>query len=477
MSSWPAPRIMLLIVLLAFAAGTVVAVATDPGAADPAPARATRDRPGLVAIARPITPYAAGSPATGRMELRARIGKDAVGVLYHRFQRRQRGRLVRYVCFEVGPERALRRYRIADGGSCSPVDGPLAGGEPWAIAVSSAVNGPVIFSGVLTRRVRRLTVAGPGGTFVVPRSAHGAFAVAYGSRATGRMVLTATLTDGATRYYRSAVPPGLSHPGATITEDPGGLPDWSTAAYERRSGGHRGHTCLQVTQSTDLRRKDPRARGGSFLPPACGDLRRHPVFARTVALGPSRERSQFSPGGFAPRRTIVAGAVARGVQEVALLGPSGRRVLPLADAGRAFLAVLPARVTPAALTLEVTLADGRVARYLSPVALNGATSGRPTPTLAGRGVTLLRSPPGARRVVLRATLTHPAKRFEITFLGREAVMRRTGGPDSAPAYTGVYDGTRGVRGVRRGLRSIMGFSVLICGPANCAVRHDRAGLK
>ena len=41
-------------------------------------------------------------------------------------------------------------------------------------------------------------------------------------------------------------------------------------------------------------------------------------------------------------------------------------------------------------------------------------------------------------------------------------MRRTGGPDSNPAYHGIYDGTRGAqRPLSRGRR--YPFSVLLCG--------------
>ncbi len=199
---------------------------------------------------------------------------------------------------------------------------------------------------------------------------------------------------------------------------------------------------------------------GNFLAPACGDLSRHAVFARTVQLKPSKHPSTFGPLGSAPRRTILAGAVNDTVKSVSVISPAGRRELPLADAGRAFLAVFPATVKPADLTLEITLDDGEVRRFTNPVSVNHATNNNARPRLHGT-IGLREQPPASRRVVLTARLTAPAKRFEIGFLGREVRMRRTSGPSNHPLYTGIYDGTRGAqRPIIRGRRYHV--STLLC---------------
>ncbi|MDP2710711.1 MAG: hypothetical protein Q8O56_05795 [Solirubrobacteraceae bacterium] len=470
-----AAPILVLLAMLALAGGVVVAVATShDDEADPAPPAATRDVAGVVSVGRPIAPYRAGEPPTGQIELRVRDPEGGAphAVLFHRHEDVRRGRTVRYRCFEVGPERAIRRYPVGDGGTCSPV-GTGAASPPWSISITESIAGPMMLHGSADARVKRLTVAGPGGTFIVPRSRSGAFAVAYGGRARGRAVLTATLADGSKRFFRSRIPSSRRPDGAAVAADPGGLPAWFTSAAERTEGARRGQTCLQVAQELNLREPTPGRRGGSVLAPSCGDLSRHPVFARTVRLAPSSQPATFGPGRFAARRTIVAGAAAQSVRGVAIVSPAGRHELPIAPAGRAFLAVLPATTRPADLTLEVTTADGRVQRFADPVAVNRATTANPPPRLRG-GVRLRLD--GARRVVLSARLTGPvSKRLEITFRGREVRMRRAGGPAGAPLYTGVYDGDRGSR------RPIVAgrlyrLSVQLCGDS-CSTLSRRSRLR
>lgn len=459
MKRWPIAPILILLSATALGGGVMVALATSHDERDPAPPAATRDVPGVVAIGRPITPYPAGDPATGQIELRIAdpTGGAPLAVLFHRYEHVRQGKAIREECLEVGRERQLRRYPVQDGGSCRPSTAP----EPWSISITASAGGPVVVNGSTSPGVKRLTAAGPGGTFVLPRSQHDAFAVAYAATTRGRMVLTATLTDGSTRFFRSQIPPSRRPDGAVTAADPGGLPTWFTAARKRSDGARRGQTCLQVQQDDALHRKAPGQRGGNFLAPLCGDLARAPVFARTVQLKPSRRRSTFGPMRFAPRRTIIAGAVADNVKSVAVSSPAGRRQLPLADAGRAFLAVFPATTQPAQLTLEITLDNGQVKRFPNPVAVNRATPKNPTPRLQGP-VSLRQDPAAPRRVILTARLTAPVtKRFEIAFLGREIRMRRTGGPNSNPVYRGIYDGTRGAqRPITRG--RLYPFSVLIC---------------
>lgn len=458
------------------AAGSSSALATSHDERDPAPPAATRDVPGVVAIGRPITPYAAGEPATGQIELRIRDprGGAPLAVLFHRYQRARQGRTVRQECLEVGRERQLRRYPVRDGGSCRPT-GPGTATQPWTVSVTASAAGPVTFNGWTSTRVKRLTVAGPGATFVLPRSRHGAFAVAYAAGANGRIVLTATLADGSKRFFRSRVPPSLRPDGAVAAEDPGGLPYWYTSAARRSDGPRRGQTCLQVQQDQALHEQAPGRRGMNVLAPVCGDLSRLPVFARTVQLRPSSRPSTFGPGRHAPRRTIVAGAVADNVESVAISSPAGLRQLAVADAGRAFLAIFPPTTRPQDLTLEITLDDGQVKRFINPVAVNRATSTNPPPRLSGR-VSLRQDPAAPRRVILTAHLSAPvSERFEITFLGREIRMRRAGGPDDKPAYRGTYDGTRGARRPVVAGR-LYRFSVLLCGDS-CTTRHRQARLR
>jgi len=443
MKRLPATAILPLLIAVAFGGGVVVAAATALNARDPAPATATRDVHGVVSIGRPISPYRAGKPPLGQIELRIRDPQGGAphAVLFHRYTHKRHGQHVEQECLELGRERQLRRYPVREGGSCRPSQTEVS--QPWSISITESRTGPVVLHGWASARVKRLTVAGPGGTFVLRRSAHGAFAVAYAAQVNGRVVLSATLNDGSTRFFRSQVPPSRRPDGAVVAADPGGLPPWYTSASTRSDRARRGQTCLQVSQELAIRRS-PRRQGGNFLAPSCGDLTREPVFARTVEIMPSRQPSTFGPLPSAPRRTIIAGAVNDTVKSVSVISPAGRRELPLADAGRAFLAVFPAAVKPADLTLEITLDDGEVRRYANPVAVNRATTNNPPPRLHGT-IGLREQPPGSRRVVLTARLTAPAKRFEIAFLGREVRMRRTSGPSNRPLYTGIYDGTRGAQ--------------------------------
>lgn len=438
MKRWPIAPVLVLLAASAFGGGIVVALEASHDERDPAPPAATRDVPGVVAIGRPNTPYPAGHPATGQIELRIAdpTGGPALAVLFHRYQRVRQGRTIREQCLEVGRERRLRRYPVRDGGSCRPSTAP----EPWSISITASAGGPVVVNGWTSPGVKRLTAAGPGGTFVLPRSRHGAFAVAYAATTRGRMALTATFTNGSKRFFRSQIPPSRQPDGAVTAAEPGGLATWYTAAHERSDGPRPGQTCLQAQQDDALHAKAPGHRGGTFLAPTCGDLARQPVFARTVQLEPSRRPSTFGPGRFAPRRTILAGAVADTVNSVAVSSPAGRRQLPLGDAGRAFLAVFPAATRPAELTLDVTLDNGQVKRFPNPVAVNRATTKNPPPRLRGP-VSLRRDPTAPRRVILTARLTAPVtKRFEITFLGGEitrcaAPAARTAIPSTAASTT------------------------------------------
>lgn len=454
--------LLLVLVLAASVAGVVVASGGPP---DPAPPRAGIDVPGVVSIGRPVErPPVAGAPPTGTIELRATDpdGGPTVAVLQFPWSKVRRGTLVRYACHAQGPEARLRRYPTAEGGPCRPLG--ARGDGPWSVSVGSGTKAGVAIGGTVRPQVRRLTVAGPGGTFVVPRSRTGAFLVLYGEAARGSAVLTARLADGSTRYYRTSLPPTLRPDGVALASDPEGLPMWWAQGGPRPTARR---TCVQVNQDAG---RDPR-RDSTSLRPVCGDLTRGAVFARTIAVEPRSRPGTFGPGPSAPRRTVLVGAIASRVREVAVVTVAGRRVLPVGAAGRTFLAVFPPSVRSFDLLLEVTLRDGRVQRFPNPRAVNRAVARHPIPRILG-AVRLRRDPVGGRRVVLTARLDRPARRFEVTFLGREVRMRPVAGSPSR--YRGVYDGDRGVR---RPIVSgrVYGFSTLTCGD-HCDVRPASARL-
>lgn len=454
--------LVLAAVLLALTGGVVAWAASSGTDVDPAPPAATRDVPGVVSIAQPIAAIPVGSTPPGSIELRV-VEPDGtrLAVLAFRETRTSSGRKVDRRCALLGREVQLRALEEALG-NCHD----RTGTEPWSISTSASSEGSVTVGGVASERVRRLTIAGPGGTFVVPISPGGAFLVAYGRRATGRAVITATLDDGTTRFFRTEVPPSFRSPGAVLARDPEGLPDWYTTASLRDRGARKGQTCAQVVQQRRIRAAGLKA-GGTFLAPACGDLARAPLFARTVTTRPSASLGTFGGGRNVPRRTVLVGAARKDVKSVSLTGPSGRQALKLADASRAFLAVLPASVRPAQLTLKATLADGRTERYANPVAVNRATTENPPPRLLGRP-TLELEGPGTRRATLRVRLAGTANRVEATLLGREIRLRRAG---PGTTYQGVYDGNRGAR--RRLVRgSIQPFSLVICGDT-CSTQLQR----
>lgn len=452
------------IALLALAAVAYAAA----GGGDPR--QPTRSNSPLVSIGQPIAPYRAGRPATGWIELRARDlgGPGDVAVLYHEHAQVRRGRAQRQTCAEVGPEQRLRRYPVRDGGSCQPA-GPGAATSPLGFGVGTTGRRTWLH-GQATADVRRLVVAGPGGTYAVPLSRHRAFLVVYGARARGTVSLTAHLRDGSTRFFTTPLPPEMpSRPGSVSARDPGGRPAWTVTASLRETGARRGQTCAQFTSSGFARRVTLEAGA-----PMCGDLSRALVFADATRYGPRPAGSPFSPGPRSPRRLIVWGAVAPSVRGVRVVGPGAPRRLALSPLGRAFITVYPAAVTPQQITLELTRADGSVERHVAPRRLN-AVGLVDQPRLAGPiGLRERRGDPS--RLVLSATLTRPAKRFEITLAGREVPMRRSGGTTGMVRYVGVYDRDRGVRRTFVAGRRYE-VSVVLCGPQACSTRGARVRLR
>jgi hypothetical protein len=137
-------------------------------------------------------------------------------------------------CAISATERDLRRTRRRFGNGWLD-DSP----EPWTIATGATSEGPVTIAGIAWSGVRRLTIAGPGGTFLVPRSRTGAFEIVRGRSASGRAVITAQLTDGTTRSSARRVPPNFRPPGVAVARDPAGLPAWCTPSRssERADAG------------------------------------------------------------------------------------------------------------------------------------------------------------------------------------------------------------------------------------------------
>lgn len=463
----PRGRVLAVAALLALLAGGAIALASTGGGTDPAPPAATNDVPGLVSIGRPITPTRTGAQSNWQIELRV-ANPDRGGpkvLLFDQRTKRINGRVRTQRCFTFGPERQMRRGSLRTVGDCTDERNT----EPWNFTMGASSEGPsLVIVGLANPDVKRLAVAGPGGTFVVPRSAHGGFALIYGRHATGRATLTATLHDGSTRYLRFNVPPSFfAHEGAVVVRDPGGLPSWQATAARRDRGVRRGQTCVNVIEDVDLRARGLRS-GGQLLAPICGELHRDPVVARVVDLHPRPLPGPFNRGRLTPRRTILAGAVGEQVASVAVVSPQGRRELALSDAGRAFLAVFPSSVGVSDLNLEVTLSDGPVLRFPAPRSVNGATLENPAPRVLGKPRLQLTAP---REVTLEAHLSDRTRRFEITFLGREVAMHRVSGT----TYRGRYDGTRGVQ--RRLVAGrIYTMTVITCGD-ECSTTLMRARLR
>lgn len=411
----------------------------------------------LVSVGKPVTPYRAGNPATGWIDARATDpdGGRALALLHHSYGERN--------CVEAGRERQLRAYPVREGGSCY-VANPGRDAEPWAASLTSGLRAPVVISGRTLAAVEQLTVSGPGGTFRVPRSRHGGFLIVYSRHAAGTATLTAKLHDGTTRSRQFELPPTFDPPGAVVAADPLGLPAWRVAAHLRRSGARAGQSCAEVGQRTDPKT----GRGGALEETVCGDLRAAPLVADIAQAGPSRGR-EASSGDAADRRLVVWGAVSEQVEAVAALGPDGRRELPLAPAGRAFLSIYGPKVGAHQVTLEIRLVDGSVRRYRTLRRLNAVMLEEPSlgviPPIDA--VTLSRDP---LKVALTATLTRPADRLQAMFQGRQVRMRPLAGDRAR--WRGIYrvSGSR-----RRGL--VIGrrysLTVVVCGRGRCLRRLVR----
>lgn len=369
-------RLALAIAVVCALAAGAVALATSGGGE---PHQPTRSSSPLVSLGQPIAPYRVGAPPkVGWIEMRAVHpgGRHTTAVLYHTFHKVRRGRDLRFVCADTGPERTLRRLPVQPFGACiAPADGP--GAEPVTWGMGTGTHAMVTIRGQVSDEVRRLVVEGPGGTYDVPLSRHRAFLIIYSAKARGHATLTAHLRDGGTRFFAFDLPPHFRTPGSALARDPGGLPAWSVSAYVISAGARTGQTCAVYREDVDIARRG--RIGGAIGPPLCGDLRSATLLADTTR---------------ASGRLFVWGAVSTAVRAIAVAGPDGRRSLPLSRTGRAFLAVYPSSVRPDDIVLEVRLADGRLLRYRAPRRLNAEVPS--PPPKAGRSRRPARRPQRSR---------------------------------------------------------------------------------
>lgn len=414
-------------ILAAVAAAALVAAAVALASGHDGPRKPTRSHSPLVSLGQPITPYRAGAPARGWIEMRAQDpdGGPRRAVLFHRLRHAS--------CAEHGIESQLRRYPVRDGGSC--VERGQSAPLMWGIG--SGTDQPVALHGQAAADVERIVLAGPGGTYDVALSRHRTFLVLYSAKAKGRATLTAHLRDGGTRFHEFALPPDFLPPGSAEAPDPAGLPAWTVSAEERVAGVRAGQTCAQFQQRQDIQ-APPGRQGGEFGAPLCGDLDAHPLFADATAYGPRPGVRTFGPGPRSPRRLIVWGAVSPEVREVRVSGPDGTRELALSRIGRAFIAVYPGSVAAQDVTVEATLADGRTLRHTGPQRINSVAVAE-RPRLVGSRMQLTVSPAGTSRLVLSATLTRTADRFVVKLQRRRVRMRRSGGTGARPRYVGSFE--------------------------------------
>ncbi|MDQ3678488.1 MAG: hypothetical protein M3401_17105 [Actinomycetota bacterium] len=455
------------------AAAAVVAFATSGGQ----PSKPTRSTSPLVSIGQPITPYRAGTPREGWMEMRARNpdGGEAYVVLHHTYRKRGRDHRLLQTCAEVGPESRVREYPVREGGSCT-VDDPRLPSEPLGYGFTSAVNQPYVIHGRADEEVERVVISGPGGTYDVPVSRHGAFVIVYSAKVRGKATLTGHLRGGATRFFEIEIPPTFTPPGSVKAKDPGGLPPWTLDAHLRPFGPRTGQTCAQFRQEPETRGRVRRILGESGAP-MCGDLRVHPLFADATQYGPRAERGAFSfgPGPRAPKRLIVWGAVSPTVRKVVVDGPGARRELELSQVGRAFITVYPGGTSPEAIAVEATLSDGKVLRYRAPRRLHAQTL-KDQPWLVGPRIGLRTDPRDETKLTLSAKVTRPVRRFEITMRGRKVRMRRQGGTDNHPRYVGIYDRTR-EQGRTFTVGNVYRAIAILCGPEGCSTTSMRMRLR
>jgi hypothetical protein len=259
---------------------------------------------------------------------------------------------------------------VVDGCSVAPTPAtPLMGARTLAArrpadvrTIVNGVAGPTLRAVAVTAAGRPVPVrVGAGGTFVAAVAGYAEDAgVEVRLRFAGGAVVT--------RRY------GVSR---WLVRDPLGGPAWRVSA-----GMLDGHPEECVTFGPVRRDRGLDARS----PTVCGRLTddpRHSGHERGVFVAMrrlDRTARRTADGGVWPAgldRTAVWGAAGTDVRSLVLLGTPGgsQRLRPLPS--RAFLAVLPPSVDPAALRLRVTYADGRTETLRGDANLVPIPGGRP----------------------------------------------------------------------------------------------------
>ena len=167
------------------ACAALLAVNEDRVAIGGDPQQADQPSSPLVSIGQPITPYRAGEPARGWIELRV-CDPDWRGAYSCCCTTSSRCAAPPAVPRVRGGrvERSLRHLRIGRGGNCLFID-PRYPSDPLSLSWSSGFKELLRIQGLVPVRVKRIVVEGPGGTYAGPLARHRAFMLVYSAKATG----------------------------------------------------------------------------------------------------------------------------------------------------------------------------------------------------------------------------------------------------------------------------------------------------
>lgn len=315
--------------------------------------------------ARAVPPDQLPEPGTSRLgELRAADPQPGVPPWTLRVARSTTGLVCTTVGQLVGDRIGLvgldGRFRAFDDNTvngCGEVGRtqPLIGARVFAADRPADVR--TVVNGVAGDQLREVVVAtAPAGPRTIPVGEGGTFVAALrGYPEDIALEVELSYADGRVRAFPLGRAEG-------IVLDPEGGPAWKASL-----GGSSGDARSCVTFGP------ARAFALGVSPPACGlmDARRPrgAFFAvRRLEPGP-RPRPPFrifDPRGYwgdRPARTAVWGAAGADVERIEIAGAPGGTTRLTVGATRTFLAVYPATVDPADLSVRVVYGDGRVERH------------------------------------------------------------------------------------------------------------------
>ena len=208
-----------------------------------------------------------------------------------------------------------------------------------------------VISGIAGPRLRGVRVATIAGRRSVPVGAGGTFVVALRGYPEDLDAAVSLMFPGHVERHFFGIAPG-------IVRDPLGAGAWRAQAGI--TDGDR-RTCVTFAPVRS------RAQTEGVSPPACGLLDTHgqrgyffAIRRLTRATAPTHAGS-LGWGTAAPR-TAVWGLLGADVLAVEIHGP-GLDIDPKIPPGRTLLAVMPARVDPGSLTVQITFTDGHVERH------------------------------------------------------------------------------------------------------------------